>query len=96
LAGLGAMIVLPGCAAGPQQGIVGADNQKNLLFAPGSAGVVTYDTPRSDWPSTTAFDNSSEQITFSEYISDVQGLSDSSQDYTYRRFSSTRKGTRRR
>lgn len=85
-----------GCRSGGRDTGIRVDGPRNVLFAPDPIGLATRDVPRSDWPSTMAFDEASEQIVYRERLIDIQGRSNTSEDYTFRRFHSTRTGVRRR
>ncbi|MFH1110838.1 MAG: hypothetical protein V1790_16820 [Planctomycetota bacterium] len=47
---------------------------------------------RTDWPATAGLDSQREEITYRETIIDRQGRSWFDEDFTYRRFDSTRTG----
>ncbi|MGH8679027.1 MAG: hypothetical protein ACREUQ_11815 [Burkholderiales bacterium] len=51
-------------------------------------------TERSDWPATTGFTTSDEQIEYRETVYDVQGRGFGDRDWLYRRFDSVRTGRR--
>lgn len=92
---LGAVLASTGCntcepIAQPQ-----TDNSRNLVFSPARTGLATRDVPRADWPLTEVYEDTADRITFQERITDVQGLSVWGQDYSLRRFSSVRTGSRR-
>lgn len=66
----------------------------HLIFNPVCSLYSGSDTAvaRSDWPSTAGLDHQREEISYRETIIDRQGRSWFDEDFTYRRFDSTRTG----
>lgn len=91
-----AAVLSTGCAQHARTARFEDRQARNLLFAPDDTGLATRDVPRADWPATTVFDDTGEDITYREWLTDTQGLTATSQDFTYRRFTSKRTGVRRR
>jgi hypothetical protein len=66
----------------------------HLIFNPVCSLYSGLDTAvaRADWPATAGLDHQREEISYRETIIDRQGRSWFDQDFTYRRFDSTRTG----
>lgn len=82
-----------GCATQPISPVRRVGIARNLLFNPSWTGVATVDSPRLDWPATTAHVRSAERIEYRETYIDLQGQSGANHDYFYRRFESVRRGS---
>ena len=65
-----------------------------LIFNPVCSLYSGLDTAvaRADWPATAGLDHQREEISYRETIMDRQGRSWFDEDFTYRRFDSTRTG----
>ena len=68
----------------------------SLLFNPQWTIDSGYDLARSDWPVAASFEHQREEFSYRETIIDRQGRFGTGQDYSYRRFDSTRTGSTRR
>ncbi len=81
-----------GCAQGVRRYPVSGTACGNLVFNSQCNLLAGGHNERSEWPSTVAYQRSTELIDFRETIIDRQGRFGHSDDYLYRRFESTRTG----
>ena len=64
----------------------------DLLFNPGWTGLPTYNTPRTEWPSTIRYELRTEVFDYKETILDIEDSFGAAPDRYYRRFQAVRVG----